>query len=325
MNRLLFGLFVALVAAGAASAQTGKPKHLYGHDVKVRPVGESNFKADTPKVAVEFFHDPAGNALLAISESGYLAAVPFVEPKDPKISEWAFARELRVRKSTEETFTKDTKKYSIEAYKDTASGHLLYATDQKSIALGKLPKDLKGDAEPAFHHGLTLKVRGLKDADFKNAKATGVDVSKDGNTGGLIYITEGGSIAIGNAPPAPPGDSPKKPKSLHGLTFKSRKSDEGDFTDKTRTFAVEVFEDTSSGNLVYICETGSIAVAPAGAAVQTGKGQRWSHAFTLRARKPGEKDFEKATKYGIEAFVDQNTGHTVYICETGAIAVLAGK
>lgn len=62
MKRLLFGLFVALFSTGAVSAQTGKPKHLYGHDVKVRPVGESNFKADTPKVAVEFFHDPSGKA-----------------------------------------------------------------------------------------------------------------------------------------------------------------------------------------------------------------------------------------------------------------------
>lgn len=325
MNRLLFGLIASLVAAGAATAQTGKPKHLYGHDVKVRPVGEQNFKADTPKVAVEYFQDPAANALLAISDSGNLAVVPFAETKDAKISEWAFAHELRVRKSTEDTFTKDTKKYSVEAYKDMGSGHLLYVTDQKSIALGKLPKDLKGDAEPSFHHGLTLKARGPMDTEFKNAKAFGVDVSKDGNTGGLIYITEVGSISVANAPPAPPGDNPKKPKSLHGLTFKARKFDEGDFTPKTRTYAVEVFEDTNAGNLIYICETGSISTVAAGPAVQANKGLRWSHAFTLKARKPGEKDFEKATKYGVEAFVDQNTGHTVYICETGAIAVLAGK
>jgi hypothetical protein len=325
MRRIVCGLFAAFLAAGPLSAQTTKPKHVYGHDVKVRPVGEQNFKADTPKVAVEFFHDPAANALLAISDSGSLAVVPFATPKDPKTSEWAFAHELRARKSTEETFTKDTKKFSVEAYKDAASGHLLYATDQRTIALGKMPKDLKGEAEPAFHHGLTLKARGPKETEFKNAKAFGVDVSKDGNTGGLIYISEIGSIAVGAAPPAPPGENPKKPKSLYGLTFKARKADEGDFTPQTRSFVVEVFEDTNSGNLVYLCETGSIAVAPAGPALQSNKGLRWSHAFTLKARKPGEKDFEKAAKYGVEAFVDQNSGHTVYICETGSIAVLATK
>lgn len=322
MRRFLFTLAAVLVAAGSLAAQSVKPKHLYGHDVKVRPVGEQNFKADTPKVAVEFFHDPATNALIAISDSGALAAAPYVAPKDPKTSEWAFAHELRVRKSTEETFTKDTKKYSVEAYKDMASGLLLYATDQKTIALGKSPKDLKGEAEPSFHHGLTLKARGLKDTDFKNAKAFGVDVSKDGNTGGLIYLSETGSLGLGVAPPAPPGDSPKKPKSLHGLTLNARKADEGDFTPMTRAYVVEVFEDTNAKNLVYLCETGSIAVVPAGTDVQAGKQPRWSHAFTLKARKPGEKDFEKAAKFGVEAFVDQNTGNTVYICETGSIAVV---
>lgn len=325
MNRLLFGLFATLTVVGSTSAQATKPKHLYGHDVKVRPVGEQNFKADTPKVAIEFFHDPVSNALLAITDSGNLAVAPFGEIKDPKISEWAFAHELRVRKSTEEAFSKDTKKYSIEAYKDLASGNLLYVTDQKSIALVRLPKDLKGEAEPAFHHGLTLKVRGPNEKDFKVAKPFGVDVSRDGNINGLLYLSEIGSMAIGSAPPAPPGESVKAPKSLHGLELQSRKADEGDFTPKTRKYSVEAFLDPNAGNIVYICETGSIAASPGPGSGETGKGPRWSHSFALKARKPGEKDFEKATKYGVEAFVDPNTGHTIYISETGAIAVLGKK
>lgn len=325
MNRLLLVGLLIVSGNGFVSAQSAKPKHLYGHDLKVRPVGEANFKADTPKVAIEFFHDGIANATLAISDSGALAVQPFTEPKDPKTSEWAFAHELRVRKSAELTFTKDTKSYSVEAYKDNASGLLLYVTDQKTIAIGKMPKDLKSEAEPEFHHGLTLKTRGLMDTTFANAKAFGVDVSKDGNTGGLIYMSEVGSLAVAPAPAASPGENPKKPKSLHGLTLKARKSDEGDFTPKTRSFVVEVFEDTNAGNIVYICETGSIAVVPSGPMIQSNKGLRWSHAFTLKARKPGEKDFDKAAKFGVEAFVDQNTGHTVYVCETGTIAVLAAK
>lgn len=325
MNRPLIGLIATFALAGAATAQPAKPKHLYGHDVKVRAVGEQNFKADTPKVAVEFFHDPASNALLAITDSGNLAVVPFAEIKDPKISEWAFAHELRVRKSTEETFTKDTKKYSVEAYKDLASGNLLLVTDQKAIALSKLPKDFKGEAEPAFHHGLTLKVRGPNEKDFKTAKAFGVDVSRDGNIGSLLYISEIGALAVGAAPPAPPGEGVKAPKSLHGLELQARKADEGDFTAKTRKYAVEAFLDPNAGNVVYVCETGSISAAAGPGAGQAGKGPRWSHSFALKARKPGEKEFDKATKYGVEAFVDPNTGHTIYISETGAIAVLAGK
>lgn len=326
MKRFFFGLLaVAAVAAAAAAQAPSKPKHLYGHDVKVRPVGEQNFKADTPKVGIEVLHDGPGNALLAIADSGNIAAVAFPTIGDKKVAEWAFAHELRARKSTEQTFTKETKKYAIEAYKDLASGKMLYVSDQKTIAFGDMPKDLKTTGEPVFHHGLTLKIRGLTEDTFtKGAKQFGVDVSKDGNTGGLIYVTETGAIATSAAPAAPPGDSPKAPKNLHGMKLQARKADEGDFTAQTRTYAVEVFTDPNSGALIYVCETGSIATAPPAAAA--GKtGVVWNHSFLVKARKPGEKDFEKAAKFGIEAFVDQNTGHTVYICETGAIAVVPGK
>jgi hypothetical protein len=326
MNRFLFGMLLPLVAATAA-AQTSpsKPKHAYGHDVKVRPVGESNFKADTPKVGIEVFHDTAGNALLAVAETGNLAAVPFAALGEKKTADWAFAHELRVRKSDEASFTKDTKKYSIEVYKDGGSGNLLYVTDQKTIAFGPTPKDLKTEAEPVFHHGLTLKVRGLADDDFSKAKKFGVDVSKDGNTNGLIYVTEAGFVATAAAPSAPPGDAVKGPKALHGIKLQARKADEGDFTPKTRAYAVEVFSDPNSGTLLYVCETGAIATAPPPAKVQTKQGVRWDHSFLVKVRKAGEKDFEKGAKFGVEAFVDQNTGHTVYICETGAIAVVPGK
>ncbi len=323
MTRFFFGLLAAAALANATLAQApAKPKHLYGHDVKVRPVGEQNFKADTPKVGVEVLHDTVGNALLAITDSGNIAAVPFTAIGDKKDADWAFAHELRVRKSNEEAFTKDTKKYAIEVYKDVASGKLLYITDQKAITFGTMPKELKPEAEPAFHHGLTLKVRGLNEDDFAKAKKFGVDVSKDGNTGGLIYVTETGSIATTAAPAAPPGEAVKAPKALHGMKLQARKADEGDFTSQTRSYAVEVYSDPNSGALLYICDTGALATAPQPTAVQTKMGVRWDHSFLVKARKPGEKEFDKAAKYGVEAFVDQNTGHTVYISETGSLAVV---
>jgi hypothetical protein len=54
----------------------------------------------------------------------------------------------------------------------------------------------------------------------------------------------------------------KEPKWLHGLALRARKGDEADFTQKTRKFGVEVFRDENTNNLVYISETGSIAVVP---------------------------------------------------------------
>jgi len=55
----------------------------------------------------------------------------------------------------------------------------------------------------------------------------------------------------------------KGSKWLHGLELKVRKAGEAYFTKDTRKFGVEVFQDESTNRLVYISETGSIAVVPA--------------------------------------------------------------
>ncbi len=54
----------------------------------------------------------------------------------------------------------------------------------------------------------------------------------------------------------------KGPKWLHGLDLRVRKGGEADFTKDTRKFGIEVFRDQSTNNLVYVSETGSIAVVP---------------------------------------------------------------
>ena len=54
----------------------------------------------------------------------------------------------------------------------------------------------------------------------------------------------------------------KGPKWLHGLDLRVRKAGEADFTKETRKIGIEVFRDESTNNLVYISETGSIAVVP---------------------------------------------------------------
>jgi hypothetical protein len=52
----------------------------------------------------------------------------------------------------------------------------------------------------------------------------------------------------------------KGPKWSHGLMLRARKGDEPDFTKETKKYGVEVFVDENNGNLIYISETGSIAV-----------------------------------------------------------------
>ena len=47
------------------------------------------------------------------------------------------------------------------------------------------------------------------------------------------------------------------------LRLRVRKADEEKFDDKTQKFGIEVFLDPNNNKVVYISETGSIAVLPA--------------------------------------------------------------
>jgi hypothetical protein len=106
-----------------------------------------------------------------------------------------------------------------------------------------------------------------------------------------------------------------------------RKAGEKDFNKDTRKFGVEVFLDENNGNLVYITQTGEIAVVPGKLSEQTTKtGPNWQHGMELAVRKEGEKEFTKDTKrYGIEVFKDEPTGNLIYIGETGNICVVPAK
>src|SRR5205085_9933590 len=78
----------------------------------------------------------------------------------------------------------------------------LLACQAGSVATGPGPGLVVEDKGPKWHHGLTLKVREPEQDKFDTAKAFGVEVYKDENTGGLVYETETGAIAAGLPAPA---------------------------------------------------------------------------------------------------------------------------
>jgi hypothetical protein len=55
----------------------------------------------------------------------------------------------------------------------------------------------------------------------------------------------------------------KSPTWMYGMNLKSRNSKEYDFNKDTKKYGIEVFKDENNGNLIYISETGAIAVLPA--------------------------------------------------------------
>ncbi len=78
-----------------------------------------------------------------------------------------------------------------------------------------------------------------------------------------MFITETGSLAVTPGNPALKAPTPKvtEPQWTHGLNVKCRSVGEKEFSEKTRTFGIEVFRDDNVAATIYINELGNIAVS----------------------------------------------------------------
>lgn len=312
-------------SVGAQEKKSDTPKHLYGHDLRVRPGGNPNFGPETPRVGVELFFDESTKAVIAISETGAISVAPSPSGAGAdRKCEWKTAHDLACRKAGEAEFTQKTKKWGVELFHDRGTNRLLYVCESGSVALAPVPGGLVTDRGPKWHHALEPKVRAPEQDKFDSAKKVGLEVFKDENTGGLIYITEVGAIAPGSTQqPQPEAKAIKAPKTQYGLVLRVRGAEEPDFTEKTKQMGVEVFEDPNTSLLFYLTEAGHVATAPfTGKYVEGAKGVTWKSAMALRARKGQQADFDKAKKYGIEVFEDNRTGNLIFVSETGSVAVL---
>jgi hypothetical protein len=325
---LLAGLVACAAAPGSAQENKVKsPESKYGFELRVRKAGEDKFDDKTQKFGIEVFQDPNSNKVVYISETGSIAVLPVTtalpsgKGKDPT---WQAAMELRVRKAGEKDFTKDTKKYGLEVFKDENAGNLIYISETGSIAVVPEGKSLGMGKKPEWTHAMELKVRKAGEKEFTaTTKAFGVEVFRDENTGNLVYISDVGTIAVLQGVAGLP-DKSQKPDWKHAMELRVRKGGDPDFNDKTPKLGVEVFLDTNTKKLVYISETGGLSVPGNVASTATGKDPEWKYGLDLRARKAGEAEFTGTTKrYGIEVFTDDNTASLIYISETGSLTDLA--
>jgi hypothetical protein len=315
----LFGLVVALemTQGPPARAQEGKakaPVWLHGLDLRCRKGGEIDFGPTTKRYGIEGFRDENNGILAYITETGSVAAVLSKDAKastggKSKAPVWLHGLDMRVRKAGELDFSEKTHKFGLEAFRDENANNLLYISDPGFLAVLPAPAGLKpvpeGKAKaPLWLHALDLRVRRGGEPDFTpTTKKFGIEVFKDENANSVIYISETGSIAAvpatADSKPAPEGKA-KAPTWLHGLDLRVRRSDEPGFTKDTRKFGVEVFRDENGGNLIFISETGSLAVVPASGynppADSKPKVPTWLHGLELRCRRGGENDFTKDTK-----------------------------
>ena len=341
------GVFASVAALVVSSWARGddpagpEPVFRHGLEVRVRKAGEKDFTDKTKKIGLEFFLDgPNGNGVY-IADAGDIAAIAakLVGPAPAKVQppQWSHAMDLQARKADEKVFSAATTKYGLEVIRDDNAAAYLYIDDTGAFSAipagqsaAKTGPDVK---DPDWKNGMVLRVRKAGDADFnEKTPKIGVETFLDPNTGNIIYISQSGSTAVLPAKLATINEANKgKPADWkHGMELAARKGDEKIFSKDTKRYGVEVFLDPYAGGVIYASETGAIAVVPAGLctlpdASAKVKPPEWKRAMVLACRKAGENDFKTAKRYGVEVFIDPNTGNTVYISETGSLAVVPAK
>jgi hypothetical protein len=252
----------------------------------------------------------------------------------PKAPEWGYAWDLSARHLGEEKFTDTTKKYGVEVFRDANTNLGVYLTQTGSLGVAddfaklKLPPET--NKKPDFVAGLDLKARKAGELEFTSTTLVySMEIFLDLNANNWMYITEKGNLAVCPAPKtAEGGGQPRAATWLYSMDLRCRKAGNKLWTGDTPFYGLEVYRDGNTNNLIYICNTGALAVVPAGEAAEPGKdkGPEWLHGLDLHVRKVGEKDFTKATrKLGVEMFRDGNNDNVIIITEVGNIAVLPGK
>lgn len=276
---------------------------------------------------------PASWALIACASAAFCLFVAGTDRapgqptgQKPRELQWTHAFDLAARKFGEDKFTKDTKKFGVEAFKDNNNGLGLYVCQTGSIALAHgfatLTAPLPKSAGPKWLTGLDLPARKAGEKTFsKETKVHSLEVFLDPNTNNWLYITEKGNIASTGARTKPTTGS-ASPKWVHSVDLSVRKGGVKEWSGAAK-YGIEVYRDGNTGNLIYICETGAVAISPESTPVKAdGKAPDWLHGLDLSCRKHDEKSFtDKTRKFGVEVFHDVVTGHFLFIGETGAIAV----
>lgn len=327
---------VASVLVADISAQERKIKDVqwsHAFDLACRKNGEAGFSDKTTRFGVEAFRDNNNSLGVYISEVGSIAVAPNFATLDipfkSKGPSWLVGLDMPARKAGVREFKKDTTIHSMEVFRDPNTDNWLIITEKGNIAAtnGKLFPGAK-EKSPKWVHSVDLKVRKGGVKEWEGAANVGIEVYRDPNTQNLVYLTEAGRIAIIPETTEVKGDG-KAPDWLHGLDLKCRRFDEKEL-DTARRVGVECYHDVTTGNLIFISETGSIAVTPAPSSVKAPtikpKDPVWTHGLNLKCRKFGEKQFSEKTRvFGAEVFRDENLDVILYVNELGNIAASPAK
>ncbi len=134
---------------------------------------------------------------------------------------------------------------------------------------------------------MELKARKAGEKEFDKARKHSVEVFLDENAGNLICITDVGDIAVLPSVPIKAGKA--SPVWKAGMEVLVRKGGNPDFNEKTPKTGVEIFQDSNTGKLIYISDTGMIAAPATLTITDKDKAPEWEYGLDLDVRKAGSR------------------------------------
>src|SRR5262245_10725553 len=195
--------------------------------------------------------------------------------------------------------------------------------------IGLLPDSAAGaeDAprpEKQARFDLAVRRAGEKDCT-KDSRRVAVEVFLDRKANCLVYVADSGK-GLAVVPAGKTGrEQPSKPLAwLYRLRLPVRGWDEKDVSEGTRKVGLEVYRDETHDSLVYLSDTGAIAVVrgPVVPADKRDKEPRWLGRLPLRVRPGRDKDVRDVRRSNVEVYLDRSAGQLVYVSEKGTLAVL---
>jgi hypothetical protein len=197
-------------------------------------------------------------------------------------------------------------------------------TRLSALLLCALAVAVAGGAEPelAKQYGLEVELR--KEG---RPRAVEIVVYRDTNTEVAYYATpDRKALATADQLALDARKEPVRAKWVRRFDLPVRDWDAKEFAADTPKVLVEVFYDTAGNELVYVSESGALAVVdePAGAAKVAAP--RWLYRLPLKVRPAGENDFTRAPiKINVEVYLHEPTGHLLYVGHNGSLAVVSTK
>jgi hypothetical protein len=182
----------------------------------------------------------------------------------------------------------------------------------------------QSEVSPDKKYRLDLPARKASEKRFtRHTRTFTADVFADQSTRRLFYVgEENKSLAVLEGQTVAGRDF-VSPKWLRRFVLEVRKWGEQKPGKATRTIGVEVYRDENTNNLVYVSETGSLAVVPEppGQGKQVSEPRRL-YRLHLRVRQSGENYTKESLRCNVEVYLHAPTGHLIYLADNGRLAVV---